>query len=164
MVSGKHTLRCSSLVSSVYASAQVLGEKRLILLLGRMGWFPEHILLMCLSDGDLSVIPESGSQLCVLAPESEQQSGMCKQVLEDGRLTDSQGRVVSFKNTLLICTSNVGSSVIAKGGSQLGFALPEADEESARYGSMRSLVMEELKVRSRAEGHCRVAADISGIW
>ena len=77
---------------------------------------------------------------------------MCEQVLEDGRLTDSQGRVVSFKNTLLICTSNVGSSVIAKGGSQLGFALPEADGESARYGSMRSLVLEELKVRRRAAG------------
>ncbi|CAK0784796.1 hypothetical protein CVIRNUC_008000 [Coccomyxa viridis] len=73
------------------------------------------------------------------------------QVLEDGRLTDSQGRVVSFKNTLLICTSNVGSSVIAKGGSQLGFALPEADGESARYGSMRSLVMEELKAYFRPE-------------
>ena len=72
---------------------------------------------------------------------------MCPpQVLEDGRLTDSQGRVVSFKNTLLICTSNVGSSVISKGGSQLGFALPDADGESAQYSSMRSLVMEELKV------------------
>lgn len=67
-------------------------------------------------------------------------------MLEDGRLTDSQGRVVSFKNTLLICTSNVGSSVISKGGSQLGFALPDADGESAQYSSMRSLVMEELKV------------------
>ena len=90
---------------------------------------------------------------------------MCSpQVLEDGRLTDSQGRVVSFKNTLLICTSNVGSSVIAKGGSQLGFALPEADGESARYGSMRSLVMEELKVRRRARGKSSVAADIRCIW
>ena len=68
------------------------------------------------------------------------------QVLEDGRLTDSQGRSVSFKNTLLICTSNVGSSVISKGGGQLGFALPDEDGESAQYGSMRSLVMEELKV------------------
>ena len=68
------------------------------------------------------------------------------QVLEDGRLTDSQGRSVSFKNTLLICTSNVGSNVISKGGGQLGFAMPDQDGESAQYGSMRSLVMEELKV------------------
>ncbi len=44
------------------------------------------------------------------------------QVLEDGRLTDSKGRVVSFKNTLLIMTSNVGSQVIVKGGGGLGFS------------------------------------------
>ena len=78
------------------------------------------------------------------------------QVLEDGRLTDSQGRSVSFKNTLLICTSNVGSSVISKGGGQLGFALPDQDGESAQYGSMRSLVMEELKV-SRTSTHSLTA-------
>ncbi|CAL5223254.1 g5736 [Coccomyxa viridis] len=73
------------------------------------------------------------------------------QVLEDGRLTDSQGRSVSFKNTLLICTSNVGSNVISKGGGQLGFAMPDQDGESAQYGSMRSLVMEELKAYFRPE-------------
>ena len=90
---------------------------------------------------------------------------MREQVLEDGRLMDSQGRVVSFKNTLLICTSNVGSSVIAKGGAQLGFALPEADEASARYGSMRSLVMEELKVGFCAGGHIdSCQADTTCIW
>ena len=38
------------------------------------------------------------------------------QILEDGRLTDSKGRVVDFKNTLLIMTSNIGSRVIEKGG------------------------------------------------
>lgn len=69
-------------------------------------------------------------------------------MLEDGRLTDAQGRSVSFKNTLLICTSNVGSSVISKGGARLGFEMPKANGESAQYGSMRSLVMEELKVKS----------------
>jgi ATP-dependent Clp protease ATP-binding subunit ClpA len=42
------------------------------------------------------------------------------QVLDDGRLTDSKGRVVSFKNTILIMTSNVGSDIIAK-GAPLGF-------------------------------------------
>lgn len=74
------------------------------------------------------------------------------QILEDGRLSDSSGRVVSFKNTLLIMTSNVGSSVIAKGGGQLGFALPSADgAEAAQYGRIRSLVMEELKVRAILE-------------
>ena len=43
------------------------------------------------------------------------------QILEDGRLTDSKGRTVDFKNTLLIMTSNVGSSVIEKGGGGIGF-------------------------------------------
>merc|ERR1719281_2015656 len=46
------------------------------------------------------------------------------QVLEDGRLTDQKGRVVSFKNTLIIMTSNVGSKVIEKGfsGGNIGFS------------------------------------------
>ncbi len=43
------------------------------------------------------------------------------QLLEDGRLTDSKGRTVDFKNTLLIMTSNIGSKVIEKGGGGLGF-------------------------------------------
>jgi ATP-dependent Clp protease ATP-binding subunit ClpC len=74
------------------------------------------------------------------------------QVLEDGRLTDSQGRTVSFKNTLIIMTSNVGSSVIAKGGAQLGFSLPSdqgADEDA--YAKLKSLVTEELKGYFRPE-------------
>lgn len=69
------------------------------------------------------------------------------QILEDGRLSDSSGRVVSFKNTLIVMTSNVGSAVIAKGGGQLGFALPSEDgPEAGQYGRIRSLVLEELKV------------------
>ena len=64
---------------------------------------------------------------------------------------------MSFKNTLLICTSNVGSSVISKGGSQLGFAMPDQDGESAQYGSMRSLVMEELKVNKRLQSNRIIA-------
>jgi ATP-dependent Clp protease ATP-binding subunit ClpC len=74
------------------------------------------------------------------------------QVLEDGRLTDSQGRVVSFKHALLVLTSNVGSAVIAKGGGRgLGFALPDqaGEEAAAAYGRVRELVLEELKVRAR---------------
>ena len=50
---------------------------------------------------------------------------MMLQILEDGRLTDSQGRTVSFKNTLVIMTSNVGSQVISRGGSTLGFSVSE---------------------------------------
>ena len=68
------------------------------------------------------------------------------QVMEDGRLTDSQGRVVSFKNTLLVMTSNVGSNVIAKGGGQLGFQLGGGSEVDTHYGRIKTLVTEELKV------------------
>ena len=46
---------------------------------------------------------------------------MLLQILEDGRLTDAKGRTVDFKNTLLILTSNIGSKVIEKGGSGIGF-------------------------------------------
>ncbi|MGB3491577.1 MAG: ATP-dependent Clp protease ATP-binding subunit [Elainellaceae cyanobacterium] len=73
------------------------------------------------------------------------------QVLEDGRLTDSKGRVVSFKNTLLIMTSNIGSRVIEKGGSGLGFEFSEATQEDAQYYRIRSLVQEEMKQHFRPE-------------
>ena len=74
------------------------------------------------------------------------------QVLEDGRLTDSQGRVVSFKNTLVVMTSNVGSQVIAKGGNhQLGFALPTDDADGGAYVAMREKVMDELRGFFRPE-------------
>ncbi|MDJ0516407.1 MAG: ATP-dependent Clp protease ATP-binding subunit [Trichodesmium sp. MO_231.B1] len=72
------------------------------------------------------------------------------QVLEDGRLTDSKGRVVDFKNTLIIMTSNIGSKVIEKGGGGLGFELAE-DQEEAQYNRIRNLVNEELKQYFRPE-------------
>jgi ATP-dependent Clp protease ATP-binding subunit ClpC len=76
------------------------------------------------------------------------------QILEDGRLTDSKGRTVDFKNTLIIMTSNVGASVIEKGGRSFGFFLRPDDEESEQdmsYGRIKSLVNEELKSYFRPE-------------
>jgi len=74
------------------------------------------------------------------------------QMMEDGRLTDSQGRVVSFKNCLIVLTSNVGSKVIAKGGGGLGFQLQDDDEEgSAEYKRIREKVLDELKNFFRPE-------------
>jgi hypothetical protein len=58
----------------------------------------------------------------------------CLQILEDGRLTDSKGRTVDFKNTLIIMTSNVGASVIEKGGRSFGFFLRPDDEEAEQVG------------------------------
>eukprot|EP00899_Mesostigma_viride_P004427 jgi/Mesvir1/13986/Mv21638-RA.1 len=75
---------------------------------------------------------------------------MMLQILEDGRLTDSKGRTVDFKNTLLIMTSNVGSSVIEKGGGQMGFILNE-DPVDFSYNRIKSLVNEELKQYFRPE-------------
>jgi ATP-dependent Clp protease ATP-binding subunit ClpC len=75
---------------------------------------------------------------------------MLLQILEDGRLTDSKGRTVDFKNTLIILTSNIGSKVIEKGGGGLGFEFEENKTE-ATYNRIRSLVNEELKNYFRPE-------------
>ncbi|KAK9108669.1 hypothetical protein Syun_024680 [Stephania yunnanensis] len=73
------------------------------------------------------------------------------QVFEDGHLTDSQGRRVSFKNTLIVMTSNVGSAAIAKGRrNSIGFMI-ENEDESCSYSGMKALVMEELKAYFRPE-------------
>ncbi|CAF1751670.1 hypothetical protein HID58_087330 [Brassica napus] len=73
------------------------------------------------------------------------------QLFEDGHLTDSQGRRVSFKNALIIMTSNVGSSAIAKGRhGSIGFILDD-DEEEASYAGMKAMVVEELKNYFRPE-------------
>ncbi|MCU0547974.1 MAG: ATP-dependent Clp protease ATP-binding subunit [Leptolyngbya sp. Prado105] len=76
---------------------------------------------------------------------------MMLQLLDDGRLTDAKGRTVSFKNTLLIMTSNLGSKVIEKGGTGLGFEFGNAPAESAQYNRIRTLVNDELKQYFRPE-------------
>ena len=70
------------------------------------------------------------------------------QVLEEGRLTDAQGRVVDFKNTVIIMTTNLGSRDVSK-GVMLGFA-PENDDLSA-YERMKTKVQQELKQHFRPE-------------
>eukprot|EP00929_Paragymnodinium_shiwhaense_P078902 TRINITY_DN4094_c0_g2_i1.p1 TRINITY_DN4094_c0_g2~~TRINITY_DN4094_c0_g2_i1.p1 ORF type:complete len:1023 (+),score=375.22 TRINITY_DN4094_c0_g2_i1:187-3255(+) len=79
---------------------------------------------------------------------------LCLQILEDGRLTDSKGRTVSFKNTLIIMTSNVGAKAIEKnlvGGGDLGFSGMEDDEEASSYGRLKTAVHSELKNFFRPE-------------
>ncbi len=73
------------------------------------------------------------------------------QLLEDGRLTDSKGRTVDFKNTLIIMTSNIGSKVIEKGGGGMGFEFSGGAQEETQYNRIRSLVNEELKQYFRPE-------------
>jgi ATP-dependent Clp protease ATP-binding subunit ClpC len=76
---------------------------------------------------------------------------MLLQLLEDGRLTDAKGRTVSFKNTLLILTSNLGSKVIEKGGAGLGFEMSADSSETVAYNRIRNQVNDELKNYFRPE-------------
>ncbi|WP_153945118.1 AAA family ATPase, partial [Acinetobacter baumannii] len=69
------------------------------------------------------------------------------QVLEDGRLTDSKGRTVDFRNTVIIMTSNVGADLIKKNTS-LGFTTPDS---SKHYEDMKDRVLGELKRSFRPE-------------
>ncbi|GAB6901123.1 ATP-dependent Clp protease ATP-binding subunit [Kineosporia succinea] len=70
------------------------------------------------------------------------------QILEDGRLTDSQGRMVDFKNTVIIMTTNLGTRDIAK-GVQLGFQ--SGSDTKTSYERMKAKVAEELKQHFRPE-------------
>ncbi|HEV3404685.1 MAG TPA: ATP-dependent Clp protease ATP-binding subunit [Gaiellaceae bacterium] len=70
------------------------------------------------------------------------------QILEEGKLTDSQGRKVDFRNTIVIMTSNIGAGAISKNQS-LGFTL--GDEQGLSYDDMKSRVMGELKKVFRPE-------------
>ena len=74
------------------------------------------------------------------------------QILEDGRLTDSKGRVIDFKNTIIIMTSNLGSSVIERSAAEddIGFEMTKNVEET-KYSKLRALVNEELKQFFRPE-------------
>lgn len=69
------------------------------------------------------------------------------QILEDGRLTDSQGRTVDFKNTVIIMTSNVGARYITEKQNSLGFANEKEDDSK----DIKELVMGELKNQFRPE-------------
>ncbi len=77
---------------------------------------------------------------------------MLLQILDDGRLSDSQGRTVSFKNTVIIMTSNIGAKMITE-RKRLGFSL-ESDikaEQEAEYQNIKKDVMAELKKEFRPE-------------
>jgi len=73
------------------------------------------------------------------------------QILEDGVLTDGQGRKVDFKNTVIVMTSNVGARLLTdKGGSRLGFLSAE-ESEKATFEDIKQKVTGELKNTFRPE-------------
>jgi ATP-dependent Clp protease ATP-binding subunit ClpC len=72
--------------------------------------------------------------------------------LDDGRLSDSKGRTVDFKNTIIIMTSNVGAQFIDKTSLTLGFQVQtEVAEHSERYKKIKDLVMDSMKKTFRPE-------------
>ena len=75
---------------------------------------------------------------------------MLLQILEDGRLTDSQGRTVNFKNTVIIMTSNIGARLITDKKS-LGFIDKAEQDLSKEYEEIKKNVMAELKRELRPE-------------
>ncbi|MDD5246294.1 MAG: ATP-dependent chaperone ClpB [Candidatus Omnitrophica bacterium] len=71
------------------------------------------------------------------------------QVMDDGRLTDGQGRTVNFKNTVIIMTSNIGAELIQKHGSSLGFKTHK--EEETQFKGVREQLLAEVKRNFRPE-------------
>jgi ATP-dependent Clp protease ATP-binding subunit ClpC len=93
---------------------------------------------------------------CVLFDEIEKAHedifNILLQVFDDGHLTDAMGRKVSFRNAIIIMTSNIGAEQIRK-GSNMGFATQtnETKVREQNYGRMKDKLLEELKKRFRPE-------------
>lgn len=75
---------------------------------------------------------------------------MLLQILEDSRLTDSTGRVVSFKNTVIILTSNVGAKLITD-TKKLGFTGGNGEDPKVEYEKTKKDIMQEVKKEFRPE-------------
>jgi ATP-dependent Clp protease ATP-binding subunit ClpC len=73
------------------------------------------------------------------------------QVLDDGRLTDGQGRTVDFSNTVLIMTSNLGSDLVSRRAGALGFAAPSASEPASQQDEMHARLLRRLRESFRPE-------------
>ena len=73
------------------------------------------------------------------------------QILEDGAVTDSQGRRVDFRNAVILMTSNVGAKSITAAGTPLGFAPEGRQDEDARFRAVKEAVTAELKRTFRPE-------------
>ncbi|HQC38508.1 MAG TPA: AAA family ATPase, partial [Thermotogota bacterium] len=71
------------------------------------------------------------------------------QIMDEGRLTDSRGRHVDFRNTILIMTSNIGGEIINRSKNTVGFGIAESEEEA--YQEMKRTVIDEVKKVFRPE-------------
>ncbi|KAI6675764.1 hypothetical protein NL676_003670 [Syzygium grande] len=135
-------------------AAYYFGSEEAMIRLDMSEFMERHTVSKLIEGGQLTEAVRRRPYTVVLFDEIEKAHpdvfNMMLQILEDGRLTDSKGRTVDFKNTLLIMTSNVGSSVIEKGGRRIGFDL-DYDEKDSSYNRIKSLVTEELKQYFRPE-------------
>ena len=76
------------------------------------------------------------------------------QILDDGRITDSQGRTVDFKNTVIVMTSNIGAKSLTAAGGKLGFSAEEAGSDpdaEKRFQQAKEAVLAELRQTFRPE-------------
>ena len=84
---------------------------------------------------------------------------MLLQILDDGRITDAQGRTVDFKNTVIVMTSNVGAKSLTNAGNRLGFTHADQDagkDSEAKFQQARETVMAELRQTFRPEFQNRI--------
>ena len=72
------------------------------------------------------------------------------QILDEGRLTDAQGRTVNFKDTVIVMTSNVGANSLVKNNT-LGFSVNKEEEKKNEYQKMKDIISRELKNTFRPE-------------
>ena len=103
----------------------------------------------------VKILKEADENCLVLFDEIEKAHpdvfNMLLQILEDGRLTDSQGRTVDFKNTIIIMTSNVGARLITEKQSSLGFNSENENAEESEKKDIKELVTGELRKVFRPE-------------
>lgn len=82
------------------------------------------------------------------------------QILDDGRLTDAKGRLVNFKNTVIIMTSNVGSEAITENAAALGFVDKRESKQGVSEEKMRGIVEERLRQTFKPEFLNRIDATV----
>ena len=146
---------CRALAATVY------GDEKAVIRLDMSEYMAKHSVSRLIGSPPGYVGYEDGGQLTekvrrrpwsvVLFDEIEKAHedvwGILLQILDDGHLTDSTGRRVDFRNTVIVMTSNVGAKAITEGRSPLGFA----DGAARGDGAMRERVMEELRATFRPE-------------
>ena len=128
-------------------------------------------LMMFINDKMISKTFCRGDECTVSEQSDADVWNLLLQILEDGVLTDAQGRRVDFRNTVLVMTSNVGAKAITSSAAKLGFA--QAEDSDGGFAHVKETVMAELRATFKPEFLNRIdstvvfrrlsRADVSGI-